>query len=128
MSDSGTLAVASLVGIGGMSLLPGVDMNAVVGAFAGAMFFVVYAKELSALARIGYFIASWIVGFYVASEFTARDWAETSGLCAFAGALLCVVIGTGVLDWAKGGAAPAWLKIALAWLRSLLGGAGGRNG
>ncbi|WP_428480997.1 putative holin, partial [Pseudomonas chlororaphis] len=48
------------------SLIPGVDVNAVVGAFAGAMFFVVFAKELTAWARLGYFIASWVAGYYVA--------------------------------------------------------------
>ena len=126
MSDSGAVAVAGLIGIGGASLL-GFDVNAVIGAFAGAMFFIVYAKDLSHLGRLGYFIASWIVGYYIASELIARGWAQTSGLAAAVGAAGFVIAAVGFLDWAKGGKAPAWLRIALSWLRNAIG-AGGRNG
>ncbi|QEY70494.1 putative holin [Pseudomonas denitrificans (nom. rej.)] len=121
MSDSGAVAIAGLVGIGGASLFPGVDLNAVIGAFAGAMFFVVYAKDLSHLGRIGYFIASWIMGYYVASEVVGRDWAKTAGLVAFVGALLCVVVGTSLLEWVQGGKTPGWLRFIADRF-------GGRNG
>lgn len=121
MSDSGAVAIAGLVGIGGASLFPGVDLNAVIGAFAGAMFFVVYAKDLSHLGRIGYFIASWIMGYYVASEVVGRDWAKTSGLVAFGGALFCVVVGTSLLEWVQGGKTPGWLRFIADRF-------GGRNG
>ncbi|MBP5058932.1 hypothetical protein HUS95_27815, partial [Pseudomonas chlororaphis] len=60
------MAGTAVVGMTTASLIPGVDVNAVVGAFAGAMFFVVFAKELTAWARLGYFIASWVAGYYVA--------------------------------------------------------------
>ncbi|WOI79128.1 hypothetical protein R1K95_14825 [Pseudomonas aeruginosa] len=42
-----------------------------------------YAKDISAWARLGYFAASWIVGYYVAGEVIGREWARTSGLVAF---------------------------------------------
>ncbi|WP_028627678.1 putative holin [Metapseudomonas resinovorans] len=119
--SAGGIALLGLGGIGGAALVPGVDMNAVIGAFAGAMFFVVYAKDLSALARIGYFIASWIVGYYVASEIIGREWAKTSGLVAFGGALFCVVVGTSLLEWVQGGKTPGWLRFIADRF-------GGRNG
>lgn len=120
MSDSGTLAVAA-VGIGATSLVPGVDMNAVIGAFAGAMFFVVYARDLSAWARLGYFVVSWVAGYYVAADLIGRGMATTSGLVSFAGALFCVVIGTSLLEWVQGGKTPGWLRF-------LADRFGGRNG
>ncbi|QBI81929.1 holin, partial [Pseudomonas phage vB_Pae_BR52b] len=39
---------------------------------------------------------SWIVGYYVAGEVIGREWARTSGLVAFGGALFCVAVGTSV--------------------------------
>lgn len=126
MSEAGAVATAGLLGIGGATLL-GFDVNAVIGAFAGAMFFVVYAKDVTGWGRIGYFIASWIAGYYISSEFMARSWAQTSGLIAAVGAAVFVVIAVGFLDWAKGGGAPAWLRMAISWLRNVIG-AGDRNG
>ena len=60
--SAGVMATTAVVGISTASLIPGVDVNAVVGGFAGAMFFVVFAKDLTAWARLGYFIASWVLG------------------------------------------------------------------
>ena len=45
--STGALAVTAAVGMTTASLIPGIDVNAVVGAFAGAMFFVVFAGELT---------------------------------------------------------------------------------
>ena len=119
--SSAAIAATGVVGISGAALMPGVDMNAVVGAFAGAMFFVVFARDLSTWHRIGYFIASWIAGYYVAGELTGREIARTSGLIAFAGALFCVVVGTSLLEWVQGGKTPGWLRFIADRF-------GGRNG
>lgn len=119
--STGALAVTAAVGMTTASLIPGVDMNAVVGGFAGAMFFVVFAKELTVWAKIGYFIASWVLGYYVSSEIINRDWANTSGLVAFFGALFCVVVCISLLEWFQGGKVPGWLRF-------IVGRFGGRNG
>ncbi|QLG95292.1 hypothetical protein HZF02_26615 [Pseudomonas yamanorum] len=124
-SSGAVVAAQAAVGVAGVttvSLVPGVDVNAVVGAFAGAMFFVVYAKDLKPLARLGYFIASWILGYYVASEIIGRNWAATSGLVAFFGAMLCVGVGISLLEWFDGGKMPGWLR----WFADRFGGR--RNG
>lgn len=119
--STGALAVTAAVGMTTASLIPGVDMNAVVGGFAGAMFFVVFAKELTVWAKIGYFIASWVLGYYVSSEIINRNWASTSGLVAFFGALFCVVVCISLLEWFQGGKVPGWLRFIASRF-------GGRNG
>ena len=114
--------VAGVTGVTAASMMPGVDVNAGVGAFAGAMFFVVFAKDLKPLARFGYFIASWVLGYYVASEVIGREWARTSGLVAFFGALFCVAVCISLLEWIEGGKMPGWLQ----WVAERFGGS--RNG
>ncbi|MGH8387649.1 MAG: putative holin [Pseudomonas sp.] len=121
-SSGAVLASAGIIGVTAASLSPGVDVNAVVGAFAGAMFFVVFAKDLTPLARLGYFIASWVAGYYVANEVIGREWARSSGLVAFFGALLCVTVGMSLLVWFGGGKMPGWLQ----WFADRFGGS--RNG
>ena len=116
--SSGVVLAAGIVGVTAASLSPGVDVNAVVGSFAGAMFFVAFAKDITPLAKLAYFIASWVAGYYVASEVISREWAKTSGLVAFFGALFCVVICISLLEWFGGGKVPGWLQ----WLLNLRGG------
>ncbi|MFJ2456819.1 putative holin [Pseudomonas protegens] len=120
--SAGVMATTAVVGMTTASLIPGVDVDAVVGGFAGAMFFVVYAKDLAVLARLGYFIASWVFGYYAASEIIGRELANASGLAAFFGAMLCVGIGVGLLEWFQGGKEPAWMQ----WFKGIF--KGGRNG
>ena len=119
--STGALAVTAAVGMTTASLIPGIDVNAVVGAFAGAMFFVVFARELTPWSRFGYFLASWVLGYYVSSEVMGRNWATTSGLVAFFGALFCVVICISLLEWVQGGKTPGWLRFIADRF-------GGRNG
>lgn len=110
---SAAVAVSAVAGVGLASLMPGVDGNAVVGAFAGALFFVVFAGDLRLRAAIGYLLASWVFGYFAAGEIVSRAWASTSGIAAFFAAMLCVVICTGLLEWLKGGKAPFWLRFIL---------------
>ncbi|WVM88955.1 putative holin [Halopseudomonas pachastrellae] len=83
--SSGTIAAAGLVGVSAASLIPGVDLEAVIGAFAGALFFMVMSKDLSWKARAANFLFSWIGGYFFAAEVVAREWATTSALPACAG-------------------------------------------
>lgn len=110
------------LGVTAASLFPGVDLNAVVGAFGGALFFIVFKQNISALARVGYLIASWVFGYYLAVELLGRKWTETSGLAAFLGGLLCTVICVSLLEWGQGGRTPGWLRYLLDYV------GGRRNG
>lgn len=130
MADATTALVAAggVVGLTTVSLVPGVDTNAVIGAFAGALFFMVFAKDLSLWARLGYFVASWIVGYYFSSEAIGQSWAKTPGLVAFFGALFTVVICVSLLEWIQGGKLPGWLGYVINVVRAAFGASGGRNG
>ncbi|WEJ74466.1 putative holin [Pseudomonas sp. PSE14] len=97
MSEAGAIAATVAVGFGGYYLL-GIDVNALIGAFTGAMFFVVQAKDLSVLTRTGYFLVSWISGYYIAGELVGKQRAETSGLVASVSALLCVYMSISLLE------------------------------
>ncbi|HFT7511199.1 phage holin family protein [Enterobacter mori] len=65
MSDpiSGTgLAGGALTGASIYGLLTGTDYGVVFGAFAGAVFYIASAVDLSATRRLAYFIVSYIAG------------------------------------------------------------------
>lgn len=65
MSDpiSGTgLAGGALTGASVYGLLTGTDYGVVFGAFAGAVFYIATASDLSATRRLAYFIVSYIAG------------------------------------------------------------------
>lgn len=94
------------------ALVPGVDINAVVGAFAGALFLVVFSRDLGALARVGYLVSSWIFGYFVASEAVSKSLVQSSGLAAFVGGLLCVAISISLLEWIQSGKSPWWFRFA----------------
>lgn len=51
-----------------MTLLPGVDANALYGAFAGAVTFVLYAKDTPLVSRLGYGMISLLVGYYATPD------------------------------------------------------------
>ncbi|MCT4701207.1 phage holin family protein [Enterobacteriaceae bacterium H20N1] len=62
---SGTVAAASaLTGASLYGLLTGTDYGVVFGAFAGAVFYVATAADLTILRRSAYFIVSYFAGVY----------------------------------------------------------------
>lgn len=120
-STAGTYAVGA-GGVALFSLLPGVDADAVVGAFAGALFIVVYSKNLRAMARIGYLITSWVFGYYAAVEVIGQRLTHSTGLAAFIGGLLCMAISISLIEWVQGGNAPKWLQFILRMMRAATSG------
>ncbi len=80
MSDpfSGTgLAGLALTGASVYGLLTGTDYGVVFGAFAGAVFYIATAADLSVLRRLAYFFVSYIVGILcsglLGSKLTSSD-------------------------------------------------------
>lgn len=68
MSDpiSGTgLAGGVLTGASVYGFLSGTDYGVVFGAFAGAVFYIATAADLSAARRLAYFLVSYIAGSFV---------------------------------------------------------------
>ena len=65
MSDpvSGTtIAAGGLMGASMFGLATGIDYGVVFGAFAGAVFYIATAADLSAARRLAYFVVSYIAG------------------------------------------------------------------
>lgn len=63
-------ATVTITGVTFASMLSGTDAGVFVGAFAGAVVYVLSAAELSRFAQIGYFIASFLIGVLAADMTT----------------------------------------------------------
>lgn len=110
LSSGVAIAVSATAGAGLASIVPGIDVSAVLGGFAGGVFYVVFARDPSFWASVGYLLASWVAGYLIAEEVSARGQPVTSGLAALIGAIVFVILATSLLDWLKGGKAPFWLQ------------------
>ncbi len=60
--SSAASAASAMAGVGLAMYLPGIDGNALLGGFGGAIFFVVFARDYNALTRLGYLLVSWVGG------------------------------------------------------------------
>ncbi|MGL5224445.1 MAG: putative holin [Aeromonas sp.] len=63
---SSSTATGAVFGLALMSLIPGLDVASVLGAFAGSMVFIVSAEDLGPLRKIALFIASFLAGLLLA--------------------------------------------------------------
>jgi len=119
MADSLTVAATQLTvgvaGVGVASVFPGLDLAAVIGAFGGAFFFILFAKDIAAWQRAGYLVVGWIGGYMASAELLSLAWTRTSGFSSFISGLLCVVVGISVIEAVQTGKWPAWIKGAFDW-------------
>lgn len=98
-----TTAVAiTTAGIGMASLFPGIDGNALIGAFAGATLFVMSARELTLFERILYLLISCVMGYMAAPEITANTFIQESGVAAFVAGVLCITVMLGIIKQLEG--------------------------
>lgn len=65
-----TAATMTITGVTFSSLLSGTDAGVFIGAFAGAVVYVLSATELTRPAQLGYFVASFLIGV-LAADLTA---------------------------------------------------------
>lgn len=89
--STSTLVVAS-AGIGLATLFPGIDGNALIGAFAGAALLVVSSKDLSLVQRAAYMVISMIVGYLAAPEVLNWTPVKSTGVAAFFAAATAIVL------------------------------------
>jgi hypothetical protein len=59
---SGTVAAGTLTGVTVFGMLSGLDYGVVFGAFAGAVYYVATAADLTTPRRVAYFLVSYIAG------------------------------------------------------------------
>lgn len=114
MADGLTTATGTLAlgGVGTFSIatfFPGIDLSAVIGAFGGAFFFILFAKDINAWQRAGYLVVGWIGGYFSAAEILAQAWTKTSGLSSFFGGLVCVVVCISIIESIDTGKFPEWI-------------------
>jgi ABC-type uncharacterized transport system permease subunit len=64
---STSYATGSVVAVGSLSLLPGVESAVILGSFAGAVVFVLASTDLTNAKKIGFFVISFIAGILCAS-------------------------------------------------------------
>lgn len=95
-----TVAVAT-AGIGLAALFPGVDGNALIGAFAGATLLVVSSKDLTLGKRAAYLVISLIAGYQGAQDIVTWTPIRSTGVAAFFGAACAIVIALQLIERLK---------------------------
>lgn len=94
-----TLALPAAIGIA--SLAPGIDGNALIGAFAGAALVVVTSKELGITRRVAYMLISLVMGYLAAPEIVAATPIRSTGVAAFLAAALVIAATLRLIDRVK---------------------------
>lgn len=113
MADAVSPTVPLVVGLGGVTLVsmfPGIDTGALIGAFGGAMMFVARSKDVSAFTRFLYLIIGWIGGYYMAAEVVAQKWTIRTEVPAFVFGLITVVASISIIDAFQTGQPPKWFS------------------
>jgi hypothetical protein len=90
-STTTAIAVAT-TGVGLAAIFPGIDGNALIGAFAGATLFVMSAKELRHWVRAMYLLISLTMGYIAAPEIINLTFIKESGVAGFLGGVLCISV------------------------------------
>lgn len=103
-----TLAVVA-TGVGLASLVPGIDGDAMVGAFAGGTLFVVSAKALPIWQRLIYLAISIVAGYQGAPEILRWLPIQSTGVAAFVGAAMGITLTLALIERSK--------RLDLSWFR-----------
>ena len=102
MAEPGTTTLATLsAGIGFASLFPGIDGNALIGAFTGAALVVVTSKDLSTAKRFAYLLISLIAGYLAAPEVVRHTPITSTGVAAFFAAALAITVTLQLIERVK---------------------------
>lgn len=115
MAEPTTAVTASLVvaGVSLATLLPGVDGNAVIGAFAGAALMALHARDVSVFSRVAYLFISWIMGYLAAPLVMRQVHMQESGVAAFLAAAIVIAVTVQLIERIKAVDLTQWLS----WLR-----------
>ncbi|WP_369969854.1 putative holin [Stenotrophomonas rhizophila] len=95
-STGSLMTLATSVGLA--SLLPGIDGDALIGAFAGATLFVVSAKDLPIWKRLVYLAISVVAGYLGGTEVMQRFGVVSGGLAAFICAAVIVTLTLSMIE------------------------------
>jgi len=96
-SGSTAAGIVVISGFSAVSLLSGIDGNALVGAFAGAALFVLRAQDMGLVRRVLYFAVSIVAGYLVAPEIMHVTPLQSPAVAALiASAVVVTVINKGL--------------------------------
>ena len=104
------IITATAAGIGLSSLFPGIDGNALIGAFAGSSLVAISSKNLSLFQRIAYMLISFVVGYLGAPEVVLQTPLRESGVAAFLASAAAIAFTLHLLDLIKTIQLPQWLQ------------------
>ncbi|MFC3549461.1 putative holin [Lysobacter cavernae] len=105
LSSAATLAA----GVGLAAVLPGIDGNALIGAFAGATLFVVSAKSLPLWQRLVYLLISVVAGYLAAPDIVRWMPIRSTGVAAFIAAAVGITVTLALIEKSR--------AFDLSWLR-----------
>jgi hypothetical protein len=95
------LAGAATTATAASALVPGVDANALIGAFAGGALFVASSRDLSLAMRLVYLMVSVGAGYVAAPEVVQHLPITSTGVAAFFAGALAITVATQVIERAK---------------------------
>lgn len=95
-----TVAVA-VTGVGLASILPGVDGNALIGAFAGATLLVISSKDLKLPTRLVYLVISMIAGYQAAPDVVTWTPIRSTGMAAFFASAVAITLALQLIERVK---------------------------
>ncbi|PRC90869.1 putative holin [Solimicrobium silvestre] len=98
---SSFIIAATAAGIGLSTLFPGIDGNALIGAFAGSSLVAISSKNLSLLKRLAYMLISLVAGYLAAPEVVAQTPLRESGVAAFLASAAAIALTFHLLDLIK---------------------------
>ena len=105
MTEPTSLAGAGMVvaGISLAAILPGIDANALIGAFAGGTIYVISTPSLKLWQRFAYLIVSAIAGYQATGEVQRLTPIHSTGLSAFLVSAVVISIALAVIEKCKKG-------------------------
>ncbi len=111
MAEPNTTTAAVLsAAIGVAGLAPGIDGNALIGAFTGAALVVVTSKEIGVFTRIAYMLISLVMGYIAAPEIVNVTPIHSTGVAGFFAAALVITVTLQLIDRLKSADLLAFLK------------------
>ncbi|WP_207003871.1 putative holin [Trinickia mobilis] len=111
MAEPNTTTAAALsAAIGLAALAPGIDGNALIGAFTGAALVVVTSRDIGVVRRAAYMLISLVMGYLAAPEIVDATPIHSTGVAAFFAAALVITVTLQLIERIKSIDLLAWLK------------------
>jgi len=97
-TSSATTAAAVTGAVAVTSIIPGVNGDALIGAFAGAVVFALHAKDLSITKRLVYMVVSILLGYLGADEVLRHTGMQSYTLASFGLSAVVVTLALAGID------------------------------